>query len=180
MKRRTILLSLILTVCAFAAEAETAGFVFSGNGVRHTADPTVRIRIGERLTPQALRSRFSRYQVQYVSGEDCTACATVSGGDGSFEVYFARDARTVIGIRTSDERSRDSQGNAARGALLQIVGTLSVRCEAGDGTTCASPDVRGLAYIIADDQKCPLNVERGKSTIIAACTQIDGFLAGRR
>jgi len=180
MKRRAILLSLILTACAFPAEAQTTAFVFSGNGVRHTANPTMRIRIGERVTPQALRARFSRYHVHYAIGERCTACATVSGGDGSFEVYFARDARTVIGIRTSDERSRDSQDNAARGSLLQIVGTVSVRCHAGDETTCASPDVRGLAYIIVDDQTCPLNVEATKPTTIAACTRIDGFLVGTR
>jgi len=180
MERRVILLSLILAASALAAKDVPPGFVFSGNGVQHTGDPSVRIRIGERLTPQALRKRFARYQVQYASGEDCTACAIVSGGDGRFEVYFAKDARTVRGIRTSDERSRDSQDNAARGSLLQIVGTTSLRCDAGDETTCASPDVRGLAYIIAEDEKCPLSVERRKPTTISACTRIEGFLAGTR
>src|SRR3954469_15895333 len=83
-------------------------------------------------------------------GEDCLTCAAISGTEGQFGVSFARDGRTIVEIRSYDSRSRDAQGNTVGASLGEALGSTSVQCNAGMDTTCASPSLKGLWYIVAE------------------------------
>jgi hypothetical protein len=113
--------------------------------------------------------------VRCTKGEDCLTCAVISGADGQFEVSFAQDGRTIIDIRSYDDRSRDAQGNAVGASLVKAIGSTSAQCDAGMDTTCASPSLKGLSYILADDDRCPITAKEKQPTEIPACARIAGF-----
>lgn len=151
------------------------GFVFSSQDIRHAANPNLSVRLGEKISRQSLKTRFAGYEVRYTKGEDCLTCAVISGADGQFEVSFAQDGRTVVDIRSHDARSRDTHGNARGASLAKAIGSTSTRCDAGMDTTCASPNLKGLSYIVAGDDQCPVTVKEKQPTDIPACARIAGF-----
>ncbi|MFZ5731439.1 MAG: hypothetical protein ACOY4O_01800 [Pseudomonadota bacterium] len=151
------------------------GFIFSSQDVRHATTPSRFVRLGERITRQALTKRFAGYEVRYTKGEDCLTCAVVSGADGQFVVSFAEDGRTVVDIRSHDDRSRDTHGNTHGASLATAIGSTSAQCDAGMDTTCASPSLKGLSYIVANDDRCPITVKEKQPTDIPACSRIAGF-----
>jgi hypothetical protein len=151
------------------------GFVFSSQAIRHAANPNLSVRLGEKISRQALTKRFAGYEVRYTKGEDCLTCAVISGPHGQFEVSFAQDGRTVVDIRSHDDRSRDTHGNARGASLARAIGSTSAQCDAGMDTTCASPNLKGLSYIVAGDDQCPVTVKEKQPTDIPACARIAGF-----
>lgn len=151
------------------------GFIFSSQDVRHATTPGRSVRLGEKITRQALTKRFAGYEVRYTKGEDCLTCAVISGADGQFVVSFAQDGRTVVDIRSHDDRSRDTYGNAPGASLEKAVGSTSAQCDAGMDTTCASPNLKGLSYIVAGDDQCSITVKEKQPTDIPACARIAGF-----
>lgn len=152
-----------------------AGFIFSQQEVRHATTPGRSARLGEQISRQALTRRFAGYEVRYTKGEDCLTCAVISGADGQFEVSFAQDGRTIIDISSHDDRSHDAQGNAVGSSLVKAIGSTSTQCDAGMDTTCASPGLKGLSYILAEDDRCPIAVKEKQPTDIPACARIAGF-----
>jgi hypothetical protein len=150
-------------------------FIFDASSVRHSAKPALQIRLGERITRQALKRRFAGYDVRYSKGEGCLTCAVITGADGQFDVDFDHDGRTVIHVRSTDDRVRDTKGNGVGAPLSAAIGSNAAQCDAGESTTCASPDLNGLLYIVTDDERCTLNVEEKKSTVIPFCARIGGF-----
>ena len=156
-------------------DVHAQGFVFSSQDIRHTANPSRSVRLGEKISPQALKKRFTGFEVRYTKGEDCLTCAVISGADGQFEVSFAQDGNTIVDITSHDDRSRDTQGNAVRASLAKAIGSSSAQCDAGMNTTCESPNLKGLSYIVADDDRCPITVKEKQATDIPACARIAGF-----
>jgi hypothetical protein len=157
------------------ANRKPMGIVFSSQGIHHAANPNRSVRLGEKVSSQSLKTRFSGYEVRYLKGEDCLTCAVISGADGQFEIRFAEDGRTIVDIRSHDDRSRDTNGNAYGASLATAIGSTSARCDAGMDTTCASPNLKGLSYIVAGDDQCPITVKEKQPTDIPACVRIAGF-----
>lgn len=170
-----IILNLLSPTNAFAEANKPPGFVFGTGGVQHATNANRSVRVGEKISPQALKKRFAGYAVRYTKGEGCLTCAIIAGNDGQFEVSFGQDGQTVIDIKSSDNRSRDVQGNVVGTPLAKAVGSTSARCDAGEETTCASPTLKGLSYTVADDEKCRLEVRDKGPTDIPACARIAGF-----
>lgn len=156
-------------------DVHAKGFVFTSQDIRHATNPSRSVRIGEKISPQSLKKRFTGYGVRYLKGEDCLTCAVIFGADGQFEVSFAQDGRTIVDIRSRDDRSRDTQGNAVGASLAKAIGSTSAQCDAGMDTTCASPNLKGLSYIVADDDRCQITVKEKKPAEIPACARIAGF-----
>jgi hypothetical protein len=156
-------------------DLDAKGFIFRAQEIRDATNPSQSVRPGEKITPQALKKRFAEYEVRYTKGEDCLTCAVISGTDGQFQIDFAQDGRTIINIRSSDDRSRDAQGNSIGSSLLKALGSNSAQCDAGMDTTCASPTLRGLSYIVADDDRCTIAPKEKQPTDIPACARITGF-----
>jgi hypothetical protein len=151
------------------------GFIFRSQDIHHATNPSQFVRLGEKISPQALKKRFAEYEVRYAKGEDCLTCAVISGADGQFAVSFGRDGRTIVDIRSYDGRSRDAQGNAVGASLGKAIGSTSAQCDAGMDTTCASPRLKGLSYIVAEDDRCSITVKDKQLTDIPACARIAGF-----
>jgi len=158
-----------------AAAVTSKGFVFGSQDVHHATNPNQTVRLGEKITPQALRQRFTGYNVRYTKGEDCLTCAVISGADGQIEVSFAQNGRTITDIRSYDDRSRDAQGNSVGSSLAKAIGSTSAKCDNGMDTTCASPSLKGLWYVVADDSKCTITAQDKQLTDIPACALIAGF-----
>jgi hypothetical protein len=157
------------------ADLDAKGFIFRAQEIRDATNPSQSVRLGEEISPQALKKRFAEYEVRYTKGEDCLTCAVISGTDGQFQIDFAQDGRTIINIRSSDDRSHDAQGNSIGSSLQKALGSNSAQCDAGMDTTCASPTLRGLSYIVADDDRCPIAPKEKQPTDIPACARIAGF-----
>jgi hypothetical protein len=157
------------------ADLKHKGFIFRAQDIRDATNPSQSVRLGEKISPQALKKRFAEYEVRYTKGEDCLTCAVVSGTDGQLQIDFAQDGRTIINVRSSDDRSRDAQGNSIGSSLLKALGSNSAQCDAGMDTTCASPTLRGLSYVVADDDRCPIAPKEKQPTDIPACARIAGF-----
>lgn len=151
------------------------GFIFGSQDVRHATIPGRSVRLGEKTTRHSIKMRFAGYEVRYTKGEDCLTCAAISGPDGQFEISFSQDARTIVDIRSNDDRSRDAHGNAVGSSLTKAIGSTSAQCNAGMDTTCASPSLKGLWYIVAEDDRCPITVKEKQPTDIPACARIAGF-----
>lgn len=155
--------------------SELSGFVFHANEARHSARPALLICLGEIITKRELSRRFSRYEVRYTQGEGCLTCAVITGADEQLEVDFDQDGRTVINLRSTDDRGRDVKGNRVGSSLANALGSATAQCDAGESTTCSSPDLKGLHYIVIEDERCPLNVQEKQPTAIPACARIAGF-----
>jgi hypothetical protein len=152
-----------------------SGFVFDASSVKHSTKPALLIRLGEKIARQTLKRRFAGYDVRYAKGEGCLTCAVITGADGQIEVSFAKDGRTIVDMRSYDERSHDTLGNGVGGSLTKAIGFNSAQCDAGESTTCASPDLKGLLYIVTDDERCPMKVEEERPVVIPNCARIAGF-----
>jgi hypothetical protein len=177
-----VLLSLASGMTAKAADGSArvssdkpAGFIFDTESVYRATSQDQSVRLGEKISPPSLKERFGGYEVRYTKGEDCLICAVISGRDGQFQIDFADDGRTIINMSSSDDRSRDAQGNSIGSSLRGAIGSNSAQCDAGMDTTCTSPSLKGLWYVVADDDRCPINVKEKQPTEIPACAHIGGF-----
>lgn len=168
----------LATQSANAPSKNTSGssdFVIEASSIRHSIKPTLFVRLGEKISRQTLKRRFAGYNIQYAKGEGCLICAVVSGPDGLFDVEFDKDGRTVIRLRTFDDRVRDAQGNRPGSPLKGALGTDTAVCDVGETTTCVSAASPSLHYIVAEDDRCPISVQDKQPTHIPACARIDGF-----
>jgi hypothetical protein len=133
------------------------------------------MRVGEKISKQALQRRFAGYKVQYTKGEGCLICAVITGPDGQFDVDFDQDGQTVLHLRSIDNRIRDALGNEIGSPLKTALGAETAICDAGESTTCASTAFKGLSYIVTEDERCPITVQEKQPTQIPACARIGGF-----
>lgn len=160
---------------ASARSSAMIGFVFSSLGAVNGAKAAEGISISEKVAPRFLKRRFPGYAVRVAKGEDCLICATVTGEAGSLEVSYGDDERTVTGLSTHDEKASDTLGNRSGGSLIAAVGPTAL-CDNGLEFTCASSKIKGLSYIVAEDEKCRFDVGDGaKPVAVPACAKIEGF-----
>jgi hypothetical protein len=155
----------------------TAGFVFTETGVYNSAKPTERVNISEKIAPSKLRKRFPGYKFRVAQAEDCSTCAFISGAAGNFEVFYGNDGVTVTAVMSYDKKASDSLGNRPGGLFIDAVGN-SAPCDVGMWRSCSSPKVKGLSYIVDDEEACPF-IQEGdgiKSVPIPSCLKIDGFV----
>lgn len=152
-----------------------SGFVFDASSIRHSTKPALLIRLGKKISRQALKRRFAGYDVRYAKGEGCLICAVITGPDGQFDVDFDQDGRTVIHLRSTDNRIRDVRGNEIGSSLRSALGADTSICDAGESTTCASAAFKGLSYIVTEDDRCLFSVKDKQPTDIPACARIGGF-----
>jgi hypothetical protein len=153
---------------------EPAGFIFTADKVTNPRDERESIRLRERLPLIQLKKRFSRYEVVSTAGEDCFICANISRGKISISVNYSEDGITITEITSNDKMSADALGNAVGAPLRDAIGARTADCDAGDRTTCASPRLIGLHYIVEGDN-CSLLVKDNQRTDIPACAKVGGF-----
>ncbi len=77
----------------------------------------------------------------------------------------------IIGITSNDKKAIDALGSGVGSSLRDA----TAHCDAGDFTTCASPRLTGLHYIVQESEKCPLLAKENQATEIPACARIEGF-----
>ncbi len=156
--------------------AEPGGFIFSGDRVFNARNTGEFVQLSEKLSVALLKKRFSRYAVRVIKGEDCLVCATISGPGGGLEVNYDKGGATVTRISSDEKNSRDAMGNAIGSSLREAIGSTAAQCDSGMSLTCASPKLKGLSYIVADDDKCTIVVNEGKKlSEIPPCARIAGF-----
>jgi hypothetical protein len=131
--------------------------------------------VGEKISRQALKRRFAGYDVRYANGEGCIICAVVTGADGQFDVDFDKDGQTVLQLLSTDNRIRDAMGNEIGSPLKSALGAETATCDAGESTTCASTALKGLSYIVAEEERCPIAFPDTQPIEIPACARIRGF-----
>jgi hypothetical protein len=154
----------------------SSGFVFSGDRAFQVSNTNEGVRRFEKLNISALKRRFSSYSIRVAKGEDCLVCATISGPGGALEINYDRGGSTITSIASYDSKSRDALGNGIGGSLMKALGTNVATCDSGMNLTCASPLLKGLSYIVADDEKCTITVsEEKKQSDVPACARIAGF-----
>ena len=149
-------------------------FVYSGDGISHSKQGALSIKLGERLPVSTLKRRFAGYKITATSLEDCMYCAQVDGNDGSFHIDYDSSGITVIGISSSDTSSSDVLGNRIGGSLGKAIGSSAI-CDAGDQTTCRSRKIEGLWYVPSEQEKCLISVEEAGYSNIPSCSKIEGF-----
>jgi hypothetical protein len=178
-----LLLALVLAVLSafdsFAADSDT--FIFNGEKAVNIRNPKEFVRIGEKLPIVQLRRRFGRYKVVSTAGEDCEICATVSIRGASLHVDYDASGIVVVAIRSQDKTSNDALGNRFGSSLRTAIGAGTAQCDAGDWTSCESPRISGLSYLVEEGPGCQLSVPRGAGeTIIPTCARIGGFAIQKR
>jgi hypothetical protein len=161
-----------------SASAST-GFIFAANRATNPWNRKESIRLFEKLPVGQLKKRFARYKVHMTAGEDCNICGTISRGTVSIDVDYDVKGIAVVGISSNDNKSTDALGNTVGTALAHAIGSHSAYCDAGDVTTCASPRLDGLYYIVEDNEKCPLDVKENQPTDVPDCARIGGFRIGK-
>jgi len=183
MKRQSILLSLILSACAFSARAETASFIFDAQSIRHSSKPQLTLRIGEKTSVKELKKRFAGYNVIYTGYQDDNECPCVEIFDTEDSFFIQLDDGNVIrAIASSDETDRDASGNAIGDPLSKVIGSTTALCREGSESVpmCASQNLKGLWYYVdIFDDECQPEFKDGQplpQTInIPACTTISSF-----
>ena len=173
-KMMMILVALSLSISASASASDSAGFIFTADRAINPGNEKEFVRLLERLPVAQLKKRFSRYKVDVTAGEDCAICATVLRGEVSITVDCDENGIVIVGISSNDNKSTDALGNAVGSSLRNAIGTRA-DCDAGDVTTCASPRLSGLHYIVEEGKKCHLSVKENQPTDIPACARIGGF-----
>jgi hypothetical protein len=168
------LVALSLSISASASASNSAGFIFTADRAINPWNEKEFVRLLERLPVAQLKERFSRYKVDVTAGEDCAICATVSRGEVSITVDYDENGIVVVGISSNDNKSTDALGNAVGSSLRKVIGARA-DCDAGDMTTCASPRLSGLHYIVEESEKCHLSVKENQPTGIPPCARIGGF-----
>jgi hypothetical protein len=172
--------SLLISLFAGTAAAQTnsrtesEGFIFTSDRAINPRNENESVRLLEKLPAAELKRRFSRYKINVTAGEDCLICAVISRGEVSITVNYDENGITITSIASNDKQSTDALGNAVGTPLRKAIGARA-DCDAGDSTTCASPRLTGLRYIVEESDKCPLVVKEKQPTDIPACAKIDGF-----
>jgi hypothetical protein len=169
------LVALSLSNSGIACASDSAGFIFTADRAINPWNEKESVGLLERLPVAQLKERFSRYKVDVTAGEDCLMCATISRGEVSISVDYDENGIVVVGISSNDNKSTDALGNAVGSSLRNAIGARTADCDAGYWTTCASPRLSGLHYIVEESEKCPLVVKEKQPTDIPACERIGGF-----
>lgn len=167
-------LAMIMAV-APAIAGET--FVVTGEALTSSSNPKHSVRLGERIPVAELKARFKGYTVQSTAGEDCLFCATVYTYDVGFEVNYDETGVVVTSV-VCNQGCSDALGNEVGGQLRAAVGDVG-NCDAGYYTTCLSPRIGGLVYILSDEDSCPFEVS-GEATAVPSCAEIAGFVIEKR
>jgi hypothetical protein len=159
----------ITLAIACTAAAQTGGFIFSGDQAVSAADQRQFIRVGERISMRDLKQRFSSYSVGKLSGDCGGSCFSVEGRDGGTLVidYRGQGKSGFYRIQSSAPGSRDTLGNTIGIPLRQALGANTAHCDEGESTTCQSPRLKGLSYVVGG---CDF-----KGSSIPACATLDGF-----
>jgi len=170
----SIVMIFLSSTSAIASET----LVVTGEGITSSETLDQYVRVGERLPVSELKKRFEGYSVQSTAGEDCLFCAGVFTNDVAFEVNYDETGVVVTSVVCSHGCS-DALGNDVGSNLQNAIGEVGT-CDAGYYTTCASPRVNGLVYILSEDNSnCQLNIT-GQSTSIPACATIGAFLVQKQ
>jgi hypothetical protein len=149
---------------AQSAPAHAHGFIFGGGRVINPADQKEYIQIGEPLPVEALAKRFSRYKITPSSGQSRTACITVTGKIGAFEVCYEDDGLRIKHVESRDSGSADFVGHSI-GDRLQDAVQAEAQCSTTGVTLCTSPRLRSVHYVVKKDSACPLTIDNGKASI---------------
>jgi hypothetical protein len=166
--------------CTAAAAGEPSGFMFTGEKAINPRNEKEFVKISEKLPISQLKKRFSSYKIVSTAGEDCMICATISGASGSLEVNYDENGIVITDIFSYDKNSSDALGNVVGTPLRDAIGAKTARCEAGMWTSCVSPLLSGLSYIVEENEKCQLTVnDQGGDTEIPGCARIGGFEIGK-
>ena len=168
------LVAVSLPGSAITCASDLVGFIFTGDKAINPSNEKEFVRLLERLPVAQLKKRFSRYEVTVTAGEDCLICATISRGEELISVDYDENGIVVVGISSYGNNSTDALGNAVGSSLRSAIGPTA-NCDAGYETTCASPRLSGLHYIVKETQKCSLFVKLNQSTNIPVCARIGGF-----
>lgn len=173
MLRNAATFFMLLIATASSAKAE---FVYTNELVSNPANPSERIKIGERAPVSVLKTRFPRYKIVSTAGEDCLYCATITGPSGSIYVALDETGTKITTIMSSDQKASDALGNVAGSRLIDAVGNLAT-CDNGLYLSCESDRMAGLSYVVKEDAKCPVNppASEGGKTRIPPCARIGGF-----
>ena len=155
--------------------APQPGFIFTADKAINPLNEGKSVRILEKLPVAELKSRFARYNVNVVVGEDCSICATISRGEVSISVDYDENGIVILGISSNDKVSTDILGNRVRSSLRNAIGDTTANCDVGMWMTCASPRLTGLHYIVDENKGCSLVVKEKQPTKIPACASIGGF-----
>lgn len=149
--------------------AQTTGFIFSGDQAVSAADERQFIRAGEQISMHDLKQRFSSYSVGKLDGDCGGSCFSVQARDGSSLVidYGGQGKSAFYRIQSSAPGSRDTLGNSIGTPLRKVFGATAAHCDEGESTTCQSPRLKGLSYVVGG---CDF---RGPS--VPACAKVDGF-----
>lgn len=152
--------------------------IVTGEGITSSENLDQYVKVGERLPVSELKKRFKGYSVQSTAGEDCLFCAGVFTNDVAFEVNYDETGIVVTSVVCGDGCS-DALGNEVGSSLQSAIGEVG-NCEAGYYTTCVSPRVSGLIYILSEDNSdCQLTIA-GQSTSIPACAKVGAFLVQKQ
>jgi hypothetical protein len=148
------------TTTAMASEV----FVVSGETITSSTSANRYVKVGERLPVSELKKRFEGLTVQSTAGEDCLFCAYVSSSEVAFEINYDETGVVVTSV-VCHQGCSDALGNEVGTKLQSAVGS-EANCDAGYYTTCLSPRIQGLNYILGDaGDNCSFSVT-GQSTRI--------------
>lgn len=176
---RVIVRSIIIGfgVILLASPALADGiFIVTGETLTSRYNPDHKVRVGERLPVSSLKKRFVGFDIQSTSSEDCNFCASVSSSGQGFQVNYDIDGIVVTSILCFDGCA-DALGNEHGSRLLDAIGDRA-SCDAGLYTTCRSPRIDGLNYILYEDsENCDFEINGGE-TRIPACAKVGGFQIG--
>jgi hypothetical protein len=164
----------LLTFAGTVPSSAGEMLVVTGTGIVNSANPSQYVNFGERLPIAALKKRFTGFTVQSTAGEDCLYCAFVSRSETGFEVNYD-DTGIIVDSIVCGQGCSDALGNEMDGKLQDAIGEIG-NCEAGYYTTCSSPRVDRLVYIVNDDPNISSFEVTGSETKIPKCAQIGGFM----
>jgi hypothetical protein len=161
--------------------AQKGGFVFSGDQVVSGSGKSRFIRLSEKLPLSQLKKRFPSYAVRATSGEDCLVCVTVASKSEHIEINYDQNASVILGISSYDKRARDIFGNFVGSSLRKAVGANTAKCDVGEVTICESSVMKGLSYIVAEDESCAIHKdEQAELSLIPSCAVVSGFWISNR
>ena len=156
----------------------TASFIFTGEKVVNPRNERQFVQIDEKLPISDLKRRFDGFEVRVTVGEDCVICATVLGRSSSFSVDYDESGITVTSIKSVDRNSVDALGNGIGTRLTEAIQGSEALCTNGEETSCASPVLPSLRYIIEEIESCQLKAlqeDKNIPTKIPLCSKISGF-----
>jgi hypothetical protein len=179
-KRKVAQISFALVIglsCSTVNAGELSGFIFTSDKVINANNEREFVKVGERLPIAQLKKRFSSYKLISTAGEDCLICAKIVKSSHSLQVNYDENGIVITSVFSEDKSSSDALGHSVGTPLQEAIGSKTSKCDAGMWTTCESPKLSGLRYIVEENEKCDLRVnDKGGDTEIPSCARIGGFI----